>query len=88
MDPDGNRLQNSCSPRHWGHSTMHRVPPVSGTTTTIYKFFLYPKYHKSSKLTVSSVAYPGSERGVPWNPPFTQMLASKARTLTNSLYSC
>ena len=36
MDPDGNRLQNSCSPRHWGHSTMHRVPPVSGTTTTIY----------------------------------------------------
>ena len=35
MDPDGNRLQNSCSPRHWGHSTMHRVPPVSGTTTTI-----------------------------------------------------
>ena len=22
MDPDGNRLQNSCSPRHWGHS-MH-----------------------------------------------------------------
>ena len=36
MDPDGNRLQNSCSPRHWEHSTMHRVPPVSGTTTTIY----------------------------------------------------
>ena len=35
MDPDGNRLQNSCSPRHWGHSTMHRVPPVSGTTTTM-----------------------------------------------------
>ena len=22
MDPDGNRLINSCSPRHWGHS-MH-----------------------------------------------------------------
>ena len=36
MDPDGNRLQNSCSPRHWGHSTMHRVPPVSGPTTTMY----------------------------------------------------
>ena len=36
MDPDGNRLQNSCSPRHWWHSTMHQVPPVSGTTTTIY----------------------------------------------------
>ena len=36
MYPDGNRLQNRCSPRHWGHSTMHRVPPVSGTTTTIY----------------------------------------------------
>ena len=36
MDPDGNRLQNSCSPRHWGHSTMHRVNPVSGTTTTMY----------------------------------------------------
>ena len=35
MDSDGNRLQNSCSPRHWGHSTMHRVPPVCGTTTTI-----------------------------------------------------
>ena len=35
MDPDGNRLQNSCSPRHWGHSTMHRVPPVSGTTTIL-----------------------------------------------------
>ena len=34
MDPDGNRLQNS-SPRHWGHSTMHRVPPVSGATTTV-----------------------------------------------------
>ena len=35
MDPEGNRLQNSCSPRHWGHSTMHRVPSVSGTTTTM-----------------------------------------------------
>ena len=35
MDPDGNRLQNSGSPRHWGHSTMHRVPPVSETTTTM-----------------------------------------------------
>ena len=23
-------------PRHWGHSTMHRVPPVSGSTTTMY----------------------------------------------------
>ena len=35
MDSDGNRLQNSCSPRHWGHSTMHRVRPVPGTTTTM-----------------------------------------------------
>ena len=41
MDPDGNRLQNSCSPRHWGHSTMHRVPPVSGTKTTLCKVLLY-----------------------------------------------
>ena len=27
VDPNGNRIQNSCGPRHWGHSTMHRVPP-------------------------------------------------------------
>ena len=40
MDPDGNRLQNSCSPRHWGHSTMRRVSPVSGTTTTICSLLL------------------------------------------------
>ena len=40
MDPDGNGLQNSCSPRHGGHSTMHRVPPVSGTTTTIYMLYM------------------------------------------------
>ena len=26
MDPEGNRLQNSCSPRHWGHS-MHGTRP-------------------------------------------------------------
>ena len=31
MDPNGNRIQNSCSLRHWGHPTMHQVPPVSGT---------------------------------------------------------
>ena len=30
MDPDGNRLQNSCSPRHWGHSTMHECPQCLG----------------------------------------------------------
>ena len=36
MDPDGNRLQNSCSPRHWGTRPCIECPPVSGTTTTIY----------------------------------------------------
>ena len=30
MDADGNRLQNSCSPRHWGHSTMHECPQCLG----------------------------------------------------------
>ena len=40
MDLDGNRLQNNCSPRHWEHSTMHRVPPVSGTTTTVCSLLL------------------------------------------------
>ena len=41
MDPDGNRLQNSCSLRHWGHLTMYRVPQVSGTTTTTYYISMY-----------------------------------------------
>ena len=60
MDPDGNRLQNSCSPRHWGHSTMHRVPPVSGTTTTtVYGSHIYPyTYTQSHKYPyVVSVVY-------------------------------
>ena len=30
MNPDGNRLQNSCSPRHWGHSTIDQVPQCLG----------------------------------------------------------
>ena len=35
MDLDGNRIQKSCSPRHWGHSSMYWVPAVSGTTSTV-----------------------------------------------------
>ena len=50
MDPDGNRLQNSCSPRHWGHSTMHRVPPVFGTTTTICMKGTLPIHMHSDKI--------------------------------------
>ena len=60
MDPDGNRLQNSCSPKHWGHSTMHRVPPVSGTTTTIYmpphvKYLRYSVHYRVVRLWESSM---------------------------------
>ena len=34
MNLDGNKIQNSCTPRHWGHLTMHQVPPVSGNTNS------------------------------------------------------
>ena len=37
MDPDGNRLQNSCSPRHWDYSyymMQYYMILVSGTTAT------------------------------------------------------
>ena len=35
MDSDGNRMQNNYCPINWGHSTMHRVPPVSGSITAV-----------------------------------------------------
>ena len=43
--------QNSCSPRHWGHSTMHRVPPVSGPTTTICTWRLSQTIHSLNTCT-------------------------------------
>ena len=55
MDPDGNRLQNSCSLRLEGHSTMHRVPPVSGTTTTICSLGLYNYYMYTCTLHVQPI---------------------------------
>ena len=36
---NGSGWQQTSSPRHWGHSTMHRVPPVSGTTTTMHTLY-------------------------------------------------
>ena len=33
MGPDGNGIQNSYATGHGGHSTMHRVPPMSGGIT-------------------------------------------------------
>ena len=38
------------------------------------------KFINLQVANTDSVADPGRERGVPWNPPFTQMLAGKART--------
>ena len=61
MDPDGNRLQNSCSPRHWGHSTMHQVPPVSGTTTTMYSPYKYHYWIRMAtdyKIVVDALSAP------------------------------
>ena len=43
MDPDGNRLQNSCSPRHCMGALDHAssAPSVChGTTTTIYTLYI------------------------------------------------
>ena len=33
MDSDGNRMQNSFTPRNWGHSMHSQVPLVSGNIT-------------------------------------------------------
>ena len=70
MDPDGNRLQN----RHWGHSTMHRVPPVSGTTTTICSLLpgnqiLISKYLARRGVVVSG----GWSNGSRWQQTTTTM---------------
>ena len=62
MDPDGNRLQTSCSPRHWGHSTMHRVPTVSGTTTITYTLYMY-RYMYIKLYTVAIIFL---VRWIPW----------------------